>query len=89
MYNYKISLFEGDAWVGLEQWARPFNKQETLDESLDTGNIIVNQTKRDEDILPFVMVKIEIFVGESPVDIEYLLIADTEKVQRGFAPSWA
>lgn len=101
IFNYEVEILEGNEWKQINPWMRPFHDGNTLDESLDFGQIIIVKTDRREPFAPFTPLRIGVYEvpemnmdvmkmsdeekAQYRVDYIYRLVSDTQVEQRGFA----
>lgn len=91
-FNYSISTLENNAWKEIHtKTQRQLIDTEALDESLDTGNILIPVDKEQKPIPPSTNIKVEIkeiddITGEViATEVIYRLSAPTERKQVGIA----
>lgn len=61
--HYKCQVFENGEWVAVTGAQLPFYVARTLDESLDTGKLVVGVTQRKQPFLPFTLIRFLIAVN--------------------------
>lgn len=70
LFNYSVTMYENGVWGAITTFERPFSDTETLDESLDSGNILLKGTTRSDDIAPFTRMRITVSDGTTTETIE-------------------
>lgn len=84
MFSYAVEIKErGDtAWSPLSGWAQPFTYGTTLDDSLDSGKIMISQSTREAIIKPFTRVRITISEDDEKKDTIDCIVANSDRVMR-------
>lgn len=84
MFSYSVEIKErGDtAWRSLSGWVLPFTYGTTLDDSLDSGKIMISQSTREAIIKPFTRVRITISEDGTKKDTIDCLVANSDRVMR-------
>lgn len=84
MFSYAVEIKErGDtAWSSLSGWVQPFTYGTTLDDSLDSGKIMISQSTREAIIKPFTRIRITIFEDGAEKDTIDCIVANSDRVMR-------
>lgn len=84
MFSYSVKIKErGDtAWRSLSGWVLPFTYGTTLDDSLDSGKIMISQSTREAIIKPFTRVRITISEDGAEKDTIDCIVANSDRVMR-------
>ena len=84
MFSYSVEIKErGDtAWHELSGWVQPFTYGTTLDDSLDSGKIMISQSDREAIIKPFTRVRITISEDNTKKDTIDCIVANSDRVMR-------
>ena len=84
MFSYSVEIKErGDtAWSSLSGWAQPFTYGTTLDDSLDSGKIMISQSTREAIIKPFTRIRITISEDGTEKDTIDCIVANSDRVMR-------
>lgn len=84
MFSYSVEIKErGDtAWTTLSGWAQPFTYGTTLDDSLDSGKIMISQSTREAIIKPFTRIRITISEDNTKKDTIDCIVANSDRVMR-------
>lgn len=84
MFSYAVEIKErGDtAWHSLSGWVLPFTYGTTLDDSLDSGKIMISQSTREAIIKPFTRIRITISEDGAEKDTIDCLVANSDRVMR-------
>ena len=84
MFSYSVEIKErGDtAWQPLSGWVQPFTYGTTLDDSLDSGKIMISQSTREAIIKPFTRVRITISEDDTKKDTIDCIVANSDRVMR-------
>ena len=91
MFGYKIEANENNQWSNITGWVRPFTDGQTLDDSLDSGKVMLSCVSRSAPYAPFTRIRISIYEEgiQDAVDVlQYVVDTDTVTTRR-FAPSTA
>ena len=91
MFGYKIEANENNQWSNITGWVRPFTDGQTLDDSLDSGKVMLSCVTRSAPYAPFTRIRISIYEEgiQDAVDVlQYVVDTDTVTTRR-FAPSTA
>ena len=84
MFSYAVEIKErGDtAWHSLSGWVQPFTYGTTLDDSLDSGKIMISQSTREAIIKPFTRIRITISEDGTEKDTIDCIVANSDRVMR-------
>ncbi len=82
MFSYKIEANENNQWTEVHGWVRPFTDGQTLDDSLDSGKIMISQSTREAIIKPFTRVRITIKEDDAEKDTIDCIVANSDRVMR-------
>lgn len=84
MFSYAVEIKErGDtAWSSLSGWVQPFTYGTTLDDSLDSGKIMISQSTREAIIKPFTRIRITISEDGEEKDTIDCIVANSDRVMR-------
>lgn len=88
-FTYYLTMFENNEWVQLP-FIRPLFESLTLDESLDTFNIVTPPIRRSADIKPFTLIKLSVIQKPTETNIEtevskkYYYVANVTKTRVSF-----
>lgn len=84
MFSYAVEIKErGDAaWHSLSGWVQPFTYGTTLDDSLDSGKIMISQSTREAIIKPFTRIRITISEDGEKKDTIDCIVANSDRVMR-------
>lgn len=84
MFSYSVEIKErGDtAWSPLSGWVQPFTYGTTLDDSLDSGKIMISQSTREAIIKPFTRIRITISEDGAEKDTIDCIVANSDRVMR-------
>ena len=84
MFSYAVEIKErGDtAWSSLSGWVQPFTYGTTLDDSLDSGKIMISQSTREAIIKPFTRIRITISEDGTEKDTIDCIVANSDRVMR-------
>ena len=84
MFSYAVEIKErGDtAWHSLSGWVQPFTYGTTLDDSLDSGKIMISQSEREAIIKPFTRIRITISEDGAEKDTIDCIVANSDRVMR-------
>lgn len=91
MFGYKIEANENNQWSNITGWVRPFTDGQTLDDSLDSGKVMLSCVSRSAPYAPFTRIRISIYEEgiQDAVDVlQYVVDTDTVTTRR-FAPATA
>ena len=84
MFSYAVEIKErGDTeWSSLSGWVQPFTYGTTLDDSLDSGKIMISQSTREAIIKPFTRIRITIKEDGTEKDTIDCIVANSDRVMR-------
>ena len=82
MFNYKVEIYENNAWTTLDNVALPITDGDVLDETLAEGRIDIKNTTRSKSIKPFTRLRIKCYDGETYKGKIQRVVGTTKKTRK-------